>query len=180
LNVVREFVQKVGSCEKAVPVLLDILHGTKIARPLKAKAGQILAGMKGRASEAVPVLLNWISDDSNKAWLFGEYSSGPHYCQVLAAIAPETALSLCRQIIEGSGKNPRDIHVRQLTSALRIAKFIGRASVPMLLDFGGTFSGERGKLCKAAADEISRKGRLQPRWGFDGESSDDYLWISSD
>ena len=180
MSIIQDTLKTVGSSEKVVLTLLNLLHGTKIRRQEKAQAGYILAGMKGDASGAVPMLLKWINDDSNRAWLFGKYGASPYYCQVLAMIAPQETLPLCRKVIETSGKNPKANQLTQLESALRTTKLIGRLSVPMLLEFCGSFSGERGKLCKAVANEISQKGRLQPSWDGDGDSSDEHLWISHD
>jgi hypothetical protein len=101
------------------------------------------------ARDAAPVLLQRINSNPKRYW------SHPPFVRVLASIAPQEALPICRREIEAEGRNP----TYSLNHVLPIAELIGKAAIPMLLEFCGVFSGNRGTLCQATVNRISKSGR---------------------
>lgn len=140
--------------------LLNVRGLLKLQGAEAVLAWHTLAGMGADAVEAVPMLLRQIDDDAGCGWGLGEQWSRSNFCRVLAMISPLEALPYCRKDIELSGKNPKeDADFRRLNSALEIAEFAGKVAVPMLLEFCGAFSGQRGANCQKTVNAISEKGR---------------------
>lgn len=98
----------------------------------------------------MPLLLQRINGSAGHS-----YWHHPLFVRVLASIAPQEALPICRKEIEAGGKTP----TYDLNHVLPVCELIGQAAIPMLLDFCGVFSGKRGTLCQATANRISESGK---------------------
>jgi hypothetical protein len=149
--------------KRAVASIISLLQTVHYKN--SSQAWFTLATFGADAAEAVPLLLQRINELPNDQRFCGELS----LCKVLAVIAPERVLPLCRNAIEANGKNLTDNVVRspnlvQLQCVLETTKFVGKPAVPMLLEFCGFLSGRRGTECQHAIDEISKRGRLT--WGY--------------
>lgn len=151
---------KIGSIEiangrgkRAIPAIINLLHiprllGTKF----EISAWTILARMGTDSVEAVPLLLRRINETGPGWWFNGEDRMGLWF--VLAMIAPQEVLRLCRNAIEASGKNGEGYSLGSLYSVLDMTWYLGNAAIPMLTEFTGLFSGDRGRRCQAVIDKI--------------------------
>lgn len=174
-RVISKALQTIGAAgkrgKKAIPSIVTLLRDTThctldFLTDLEMQAWYTLAGMEGDAVEVVPLLLQRINDKSLDRgighhfalWNMGNYDSFS-FCKVLAIIAPQEILPLCRNVIDASGKRPQGYNRTLLESALAATAFIGKPAIPMLLEFCGAFSGSRGAACQETVNQISEKGR---------------------
>jgi hypothetical protein len=153
---------------RAVPAIIDLLTDTarfnsrnqNPNRPVDQHAWYTLASMGEVAAGAAPILQQLLRERPDGHW--AAWSNGTGYCLILAAIAPKAALPLCRAQIGATG---RDLSGSvDLSSVLNVARVIGSDAVPMLWEYCGMFSGERGRQCHLAADLISNEGKMNFDW----------------
>jgi hypothetical protein len=161
-----------GSGKRAAASIVNLLQDAmrcKLVAPLDGQpclieqhAWHTLAMMGEDAAEAVPLLLQRITDAPESCWTsWGQQNHG--LCLVLASIAPQEAMPICRKEIASAGKDrqgPQGPYV----AALTVAQVIGRPAIPILLEHCGLFSGKRGKDCQYIANQISQFGSKVPHW----------------
>jgi len=99
--------------------------------------------------DAVPALRKAIDKIWHEGWEGNIYCKRRTLLTLLAAISTEEALAFCGRSLEEGGK-----HSRQNEDAVHAACALGKAAIPTLEKFCGTFSGERGRLCKAAISAL--------------------------
>ena len=175
--------------KSAIPVLLSFLDITEqqyflpqnadhrtIYQERTSQVWCLLAQMGPDAAEVVPYLKKRID-----GFFEAESLDGWWYCKVLAMIAPHEALLYCRNAIEANGKKLEDYNsstLPWLKGALQISKFVGKPAIPVLHEFCGAFSGRRGSMCKDAANEIAKNGRM----GWSGPVTDEPIdkWFQDD
>lgn len=144
--------------KRAVPSVIAVLSVASLQNEEMELTWRVLAAMGADAAAAVPLLLARATDNTHQFWHMGGYDCFS-LCKVLAMIAPNEALHLCRNAIETSGRTPDGYNESLLKSALATAAFVGKPSIPMLLEFCGLLSGRRGTACQQTASEISSNGR---------------------
>lgn len=158
-----------GSGKKAVAPILNLLQDAmrcKLVAPLGAEpcpieqhAWHTLAKMGADAAEALPLLRQRITDAPESCWSAWA-SRYQGFCLVLASIAPQEAMPMCRKEIAAAGKDRQG----GFHAALNVAQVIGKPAIPILLEHCGLFSGKRGKDCQYIANQISQFGARVPNW----------------
>jgi hypothetical protein len=111
---------------------------------------QALGSLRLAARQFAPLLLQRMGEIW--PWRWSVYTKGANWNTLfscLAAVSPEDALTLCGRSLEEGGKNSE-----QNEAAVQAARALGKAAIPTLEKFCGPFSGERGRLCKAAISAL--------------------------
>lgn len=109
-----------------------------------------LATLGPAARQAVPMLRQRMEEIWPLGWEGGRLCGRHRLLLCLGAISPEDALAYCDRILEEVGKNDSV----GSNNAVKVAFALGKAAIPILEKFCGPFSGERGRLCKAAISAL--------------------------
>ncbi len=172
-NVIAAALEKVrkadGRGKRAVASIVNLLQDamrSKLVAPLNGEpclieqhAWHTLAKMGEDAAEALPLLRQRITNSPEGCWRsWGQPYHG--LCLVLASIAPQEAMPICRKAIASAGKDRGG----EFHAALDVAQVIGKPAIPILLEHCGLFSGKRGKDCQYIANQISQFGSKVPHW----------------